>query len=89
MFGDSTFQFRFDDDDDDNDPPLIEENGDLTKALERSHNAVTNAMNKHPPAIPLPIVPAAEEPILPAQSPILAETASEPRPRLVESFLDS
>jgi hypothetical protein len=58
----------------DNDPPLIEENGDLTKALERSHNAVTNAMNKHRPAITLHVAPAAEEPILPAQSPILAET---------------
>ena len=69
MFGDSTFQFRFDDDDDDG-SPLVEENGDLTEALERSHNAVRNAMDKHRPEIPLPIVPEAEEPLVAAPSPI-------------------
>jgi hypothetical protein len=34
-------------------------------------------MNKHRPTIPLPVAPAAEEPILPAPSPILAETVDE------------
>ena len=76
MFGDSTFQFRFDDEDD-NDEPLVAANGDLPANLERSHNAVSTAMDKHRPAIPLPIVPEAEEPLKPAQLPILVETADE------------
>ena len=46
MFGDSTFQFRFDDDDDTGEP-LVEANGDLPANLEHSHNAVSNAMAKH------------------------------------------
>ena len=76
MFGDSTFQFRFDDEDD-NDEPLVAANGDLPANLERSHNAVSNAMDKHRPAIPLPIVLEAEEPLKPAQLPILVETVDE------------
>jgi hypothetical protein len=72
MFGDSTFQFRFDDDDDSADS-VIGTNPDLPEALARSHAAVAHAMDKHLPAIPLPVVPAAEE----AASPILVETVDE------------
>jgi transposase InsO family protein len=80
MFGDSTFQFRFAEDDDE-DTPIVEENGDLTQALERSHKAVSNAMNKNRPTIPLPVAPEAEEPLQPVHSPILVETVDEPPAR--------
>jgi hypothetical protein len=85
MFGDSTFQFSFDDEDD-NREPIVEVNADLPVALARSHNAVSTAMDKHRPSIPLPIVPVAEEPLQPAaSSPILVETVDEPsfRPAIV------
>jgi hypothetical protein len=78
MFGDSTFQFSFNDVDD-NGEPIVEVNADLPVALARSHNAVSTAMDKHRPSIPLPIVPVAEEPLQPAASlPILVETVDEP-----------
>jgi hypothetical protein len=85
MFGDSTFQFSFDDNDD-NGEPIVEVNADLPVALARSHNAVSTAMDKHRPSIPLPIVPVAEEPLQPAaSSPALVETVDEPsfRPAIV------
>jgi len=63
MFGDSTFQFRFDDDDDGTEE-TVAPNQDLPEALERSHQSVSNAMDKHRPANPLPIVPDAEEPVV-------------------------
>jgi hypothetical protein len=85
MFGDSTFQFSFDDEDD-NGEPIVEVNADLPVALARFHNAVSTAMDKHRPSIPLPIAPVAEEPLQPAaSSPILVETVDEPsfRPAIV------
>jgi hypothetical protein len=59
MFGDLTFQFKFDDDDNGNEP-IVGSNPDLPEALERSQNAVSQAMDQHLPMIPLPIVPDAE-----------------------------
>jgi hypothetical protein len=85
IFGDSTFQFSFDDKDD-NGEPTVEVNADLPVALARSHNAVSTAVDKHSPSIPLPTVPVAEEPLQPAaSSPILVEAVDEPsfRPGIV------
>jgi hypothetical protein len=77
MFGDSTFQFSFDDDD--NGKPTAEVNADLPVALAQSHNAVSTAVDKHRPSIPLPTTPVAGEPLQPAPSlPILVETVDEP-----------
>jgi hypothetical protein len=67
MFGDSTFQFSFDDDD--NGEPMVKVNADLSVALAGSHNAVSTAMDKHRPSIPLQIAPVAEESLQPAASP--------------------
>ena len=78
MFGDSTFQFRFDhDNDSDGEEQFFDANQDLPAALDRSHKGVSGAMAKHRPAIPLPIVPAAEEPITRAPLPIIVETVDE------------
>jgi transposase InsO family protein len=66
MFGDSTFQFNFDDSDDDQ----VELNHDLPESLERRHASVTQAMGTHRPVVPLHIVPAAEEPLVPATPPL-------------------
>jgi hypothetical protein len=78
MFGESTFQFSFDDEDD-NGEPTVEVNADLPVALARSHNAVSTAMDKHRPSIPLPMAPVAEEPLQTGpSSPLLVETVDEP-----------
>ena len=62
MFGESTFHFNFDDDDDDSEG-IVESNPDLPAALERSHQAVSQAMEHHRPATPLPVLPPAESPV--------------------------
>jgi transposase InsO family protein len=59
MFGDSTFHFNFDDDDDATEE-VVKSNPDLPPALERSHHAVSRAMEHHRPSIPLPVPPPAE-----------------------------
>jgi hypothetical protein len=59
MFGDSTFHFNFDDDDDAS-QAVVESNPDLPEALERSHRAVSQAMEHHRPSTPLPVLPPAE-----------------------------
>jgi hypothetical protein len=80
-------QFSFDDDN--NREPAVEANADLPVALERSHSAqcceltvhsaVSAAVDKHRPSIPLPTVPVTEEPLQPAlSSPVLVETIDEP-----------
>ena len=75
MFGESTFQFSFDgDDDSDGEEQFFDSNQDLPAALDRLHKAVSSAMDKHRSAIPLPIVPDAEDPIPSASLPILVET---------------
>jgi hypothetical protein len=76
MFGDSTFQFRFDDDDDSTES-LVGTNPNLPAALERLHHAVTRSMHWHCPVIPLPIIPDAEESSAPCNSSILVETIDE------------
>ena len=64
MFGESTFQYSFDSDDDsDGNEQFFDSSQDLPAALDRSHKAVSSAMDKHRLAIPIPIVPDAEEPI--------------------------
>ena len=81
MFRESTFQFSFDGDDDSNgDEQFLNSNQDLPAALDRLHKAVSSAMDKHHPAILLPIVPEGEEPIPSASSPILVETIDEELP---------
>jgi hypothetical protein len=44
MFGDSTFQFAFDENDK---RDMVDLNGDLTGALDRSHHAVSRAMDRY------------------------------------------
>ena len=84
MFGDSIFQFCFDDTDDDTETH-IGTNDDLPAALERSHAAVTNAMDQHRPATPLPIVPDAEEPVPLTRLPVVVETVVESPSRELSS----
>ena len=59
MFGDSTFYFNFDDDEEDS-AGVVEPNPDLPEALARSHQAVSQAMEHHRPATPLPVLPPVE-----------------------------
>ena len=81
MFGESTFQLNFDGDDDSNgDKKFFDSNQDLPAALDRSHIAVSSAMDKHWPAIALTIVPDAEEPIPSISLPILVEIIDEELP---------
>jgi hypothetical protein len=77
MFKDSTFTFNFDDDDDDS-PTVIDSNPDLPVALERSHDAVSHAMEHHRPAAPLPVLPPAESPMsVRRRAPIVVETVTD------------
>ena len=74
MFGESTFQFSIDGDDDSNgDEQFFDSNHDLPAALDRSHRAVSSAMDQHRPAISLPIVPDAENRFHPPRRPFLSK----------------
>jgi hypothetical protein len=66
MFGDSTFQFDFDENDEQD---MVDLNGDLTEALDRSHHAVSRAMDRYRPDIPLVVPPPAAEPLTSTQHP--------------------
>jgi hypothetical protein len=79
MFGDSTFHFNFDDDDDAS-QNVIGLNPDLPADLAGSHDAVSQAMNLHRPAAPLPVLPPAESPT--RRTPIVVETVIEEPARL-------
>ena len=81
MFGESTFQICFDgNDDSEGEVQFFDSNQDLAAALDRLHKATSSAMDKQRPAIPVPIVLDAEEPIPTSSSPILVETVDEELP---------
>jgi len=74
LFGDLTFQLRFDDDDDDDDEEMyFHSNQGLPNAFDHSHRAVSSSIAKHQPKIPLPIVLDGGEPERPAPLPIILE----------------
>lgn len=71
IFGESTFQFRFDDESDgDIEERFFDSNQDLPEPLDHLHKAVSSTITKHRPDIPLLIVPYAEKPVPPAPLPI-------------------
>jgi hypothetical protein len=77
MFGNSTFSFNFDDDEDAS-QDVVEPNPDLPEALERSHHAVSQAMEKHRPVTPLPVLPPAESTVpVRRRAPIIVETVTD------------